>query len=85
MNVADTWGPEPPLSLWRATKLSVNVATNAVRVRISRSQPPEPPEWDDAVPIPVGYWSHVGPFGYWQFENQTPGQVAVVSGAAYME
>jgi hypothetical protein len=84
-NVGDDWGPEPPLSLWRGAKLSVNVERNTVLVRLSRTQPPAPPEWDAPIPVPVGYWSHGGPLGYWQFRNQTAGRVAVVSGAAYAE
>jgi hypothetical protein len=85
LNVADSFGPEPPLTLWRASKLSVDVAGNPVLVRLSRTLPPAPPEWDQAIPVPVGYWTHAGPFGYWQFANQQAGRVAIVSGAAYAE
>lgn len=83
--VGDQWGPDPPPRLWGATKLSVNVTNNPVQIRLSRTQPPYPPEWDDPILIPLGFWSHAGRFGYFQFENATAGQAGTVTGAAYSE
>jgi hypothetical protein len=83
--VTNAWGPEPPLSCYRATKLSVDVSGVPIYVRLSRTQPPQPPEWDDPIPVPVGYWSHGGPFGYFQFRTQASGFNALASGAAFSE
>jgi hypothetical protein len=85
LQVGDNWGPDPPLRLWRATKLSVTVTVNPVYVRLSRTAPPYPPEWDDPIAIPLGFWAHAGRFGYFQFKNQVAGAAGTVNGAAYSE
>jgi hypothetical protein len=84
-SVGDDWTPAKPFQLWHATKLTVLVGANPVMVRLSRSQPPEPPEWDYPFTLAPGPWSHAGPFGYWQFRNAQAGAAAVVQGAAFRE
>lgn len=81
--LGDDW--TEPFELWGARKVSLYAGANAVAAQLSRSQPPEPPTWDDPIPIPVGPWSHVGPFGYIRFKNLLPGQTATVYGALYAE
>lgn len=83
--VGDDWTPVQPLQLWHATKLTVRVGANQVQVRLARTMPPDPPEWDYPLTLDVGPWSHSGPFGYWQFRNAVAGSGAVVTGAAFSE
>ena len=82
--VGDDWTAFP-YSLWGATKITLNITGNAIEVQFSRDQPPNPPTWDDPIPIPVGFWSHVGPFGYVRFRNQRAGAIGTVYGALYAE
>ncbi len=81
---ADDW-QAVPYSLRGATKLTVSIAGNGVEVQLSRSQPPEPPTWDDSIPLSAGGWTHAGLFGHWRFRSQTPGAPATVSGAAFSD
>lgn len=82
--VGDDWTPQP-FSLWGATKLTLFVGSNPIEVQLAREQPPAPPTWDDPIPLSVGPWSHVGPFGYVRVRNLNPGAAAVVYGALYSE
>lgn len=83
--VADSRELAAVYQLWGATKLTVRVVGNPVFLQLSRTQPPEPPVWDEPVPIDVGPYGHGGPFGYWRFYNQVPGQGGNVAGAAWAE
>lgn len=83
-SVGDDW-TSSPFQLWGANKLTLNVGGNPILVQLSRDDPPNPPSWDDAVPVGVGPWGHGGPFGYVRFRNANPGAAAVVFGALWAE
>lgn len=71
--------------LWQANKLTITVRDNAVAVQLSRTQPPDPPEWDAPFIVDVGPYSHVGSFGYFRFKDATAGAHATVQGTAFSE
>jgi len=81
---APDWN-EPPFELRDANKLTLQVAANAIELRFSRTQPPEPPTWDYPIPVLVGPYGHSGDFGYWQLRDATAGSHGAVTGAAFAE
>jgi hypothetical protein len=83
-SVGDDWTLHP-FQLWGATKLTIWVGGNPVEVQLSRDQPPDPPTWDDPIPVSVGPWSHAGPFGYVRFRNFFKGAAGTIFGALYAE
>lgn len=75
----------PDFELWQGNKLTVIVDTNDVVVQLSRTQPPNPPVWDAPFVVPLGPYSHVGPFGYFRFKDAVAGQHGGVQGTAFSE
>ena len=83
LTTTEEYGPD--FELWQGNKLSVVIDTNPVTVQLSRTQPPNPPEWDAPFTIPLGPYSHVGAFGYFRFKDAVAGAHGGVQGAAFSE
>ena len=83
--IGDAWETAQLFTLWGANKLSIEAQNYAVYVQFSRTQAPEPPVWDPPVYVPLGPYSHTGPFGAVRFRNVNVGQVATVIGTIFSE
>jgi hypothetical protein len=72
-------------SVWGASTITVIVHGQPALVRLSATQPPDPPRWADPVRFAPGEYSRARPFGYVAFKNAIAGQQAVVDFWAYAQ
>ena len=76
--VGDTYGEW--FRVPRGTKISVWVgASGGVLMQLSRTQPPEPPLWEDPITIPASSrFARATSLGYVRFKNAAAGSAAVI-------
>lgn len=80
--LTDEW---QQFTIWGAQTITVIVKGQPALVRLSATQPPDPPRWADPIRFNLGEYSRARPFGFVAFKNALAGQQAIVDFWAYAQ